>query len=73
MHTYYQLFDEDYNELVKGNENPANIADGTHGQTAAKMAREWMRKNNVKVAILIQNGLDDMGCDNILSQRDLKV
>lgn len=73
MYTYYQLFDENYNELVKGNDNPANISDGTHGQTAAKMAREWMRKNNVKSAILVQNGLDDRDGDNILSQRDLTV
>ena len=28
---YYQLLDENYDNLVKDDENPANIPDGTHG------------------------------------------
>lgn len=70
-YTYFQLLDTDYNELVKGNDNPAGISDCTHGQTAAKMARTWMRENNIKEAILVTNVLTNDGCDNILSQREL--
>ena len=46
---YYQLLDENYDNLVKDDENPANIPDGTHGQTAFRMAREWMKANKDKV------------------------
>ena len=73
MYTYFQLFDSEYNEFVKGSENPASIPDCTHGQTAAKMARKWMRENNIQSAILITNVLTDNGCDNILSQRVLCI
>lgn len=73
MYTYFQLLDNDYNEIIKGNENPASIPDCTHGQTADRMARKWMRENNVKQSILVTNVLTNDGCDNILSQRVLTV
>ena len=68
---YYQLLDENYNDIVKGDENPANIPDGTHGQTAFKMAREWMMANNVKFANLVLNVVKDDGCDDIVSVREI--
>lgn len=73
MYTYFQLFDTEYNELVKGSENPASIPDCTHGQTAAKMARKWMRENGITTAILIRNVMAKDGYDNIVSQRELIV
>lgn len=73
MYKYFQLLDSNYDELVKGNDNPANISDCTDGRTAAKIARQWMRENGVKTAQLVINVFTDDGCDNILSIRELNV
>lgn len=56
---YYQLLDEDYNNLIPGNDNPANISDGEDGRTARRLAREWMRGNGVRFALLVQNVVTD--------------
>lgn len=70
---YYQLLDVNYNDIVKGNENPANIPDGTHGQTAFRMAREWMKNNGVKFANLVTNIIKDDGCDDICNIREITL
>ena len=61
---YYQLLDEDYNCLILDNDNPANICDGEDGRTARRLAREWMNKNGVKLATLVQNVVTE-DSDNI--------
>lgn len=68
MYRYFQLLTPEFRDLVAGNDNPANIPDCTHSQTAAAMARRWMRANGVQEAILVIND-----GDNILSMRDLSV
>lgn len=73
MYKYFQLLDDDYNEIVKGNDNPANICDCEDGRTAAKIARQWMRDNSVRTAQLVINVLTADGCDNIHSIRELSV
>ena len=70
---YYQLLDERYDTLVKDNDNPANIPDGTHGQTAFRMAREWMKANKVKFAQLVTNIIKDNGCDDIVNIREIEL
>lgn len=70
---YYQLLDERYDTLVKDNDNPANIPDGTHGQTAFRMAREWMKANKVKFAQLVTNIIRDNGCDDIVNIREIEL
>lgn len=70
---YYQLLDENYNNLVKDDENPANIPDGTHGQTAFRMAREWMKANKVKFANLVANIVSDNGGDDISNIREITL
>ena len=70
---YYQLLDERYDTLVKDNDNPANIPDGTHGQTAFRMAREWMKANKVKFAQLVTNIIGDNGCDDIVNIREIEL
>lgn len=70
---YYQLLDENYNNLVKDDENPANIPDGAHGQTAFRMAREWMKANKVKFANLVANIISEDGCDDISNIREISL
>lgn len=70
---YYQLLDVNYNDIVKGNENPADIPDGTHGQTAFRMAREWMKNNGVKFANLVTNIIKDDGGDDICNIREITL
>lgn len=70
---YYQLLDDNYEPIVMEDENPANIPDGTHGQTAFRMAREWMKSNRVKFAQLITNVVTDDGCDNIANIREISI
>lgn len=70
---YYQLFDENLDLLVNGNENPANIADNTNLATAKKQAKEWMKKNRVANAILKINASYDDGRDEIVGSRNLEV
>ena len=70
---YYQLFDENFDLLVNGNENPANIADNTNLATAKKQAKEWMKKNRVANAILQINASYDDGRDEIVDSRNLEV
>ena len=70
---YYQLLDEHYDNLVKGNENPANIPDGAHGQTAFRMAREWMKANKVKFANLVTKFISDAGGDDISNIREITL
>ena len=70
---YYQLLDERYDTLVKDNDNPANIPDGSHGQTAFRMAREWMKANKVKFAQLVTNIIKDNGCDDIVNIREIEL
>lgn len=61
---YYQLLDENYNSLVSDNDNPANINDGEDGRTARRLAREWMKTNGIKSAVLVQNVIKE-DSDNI--------
>lgn len=61
---YYQLLAPNYDDLVKGNDNPACIADGTHLATAKKIARDWLKEANVKEAVLVRNVVAN-DCDNI--------
>lgn len=61
---YYQLLDENYNSLVSDNDNPANINDGEDGRTARRLAREWMKTNGIKSAVLVQNVINE-DSDNI--------
>lgn len=46
---YYQMFDENYDCLIKDNENPANIPDNTHYKTAIKIAKMWCQQNGKNV------------------------
>lgn len=62
---YYNLLDENYNNLIPDNDNPANIFDGEDGRTARRLAREWMKANGVKTANLVCNVVKENGCDDI--------
>lgn len=70
---YYQLLDEHYDNLVKDDDNPANIPDGAHGQTAFRMVREWMKANKVKFANLVTNIISDDGGDDISNMREITL
>ena len=70
---YYQLLDKNYDNLVKGDENPASIPDGVHGQTAFRMAREWMKANKVKFANLVTNIISEDGGDDISNIREITI
>lgn len=70
---YYQLLDENLDYLVKEDQNPADIPDCIHGQTAFRMAREWMKANHVKFANLVVNVVSEDGCDDIANIREITI
>ena len=70
---YYQLLDKNYDEIIKGCDNPANIPDNTNLNTAKKMARQWMAKNNITYAELWINECDEEGNDEIIDHREIKI
>lgn len=52
---WYQLFAEDYKEIIKDNDNPSGINDGTHYKTALKQAKQYLIDKGIKSGILISN------------------
>ena len=61
---YFELTDEHYNDLG------AFIPDGSNRQAAINKARQWMRDNNVKKAMLAVNS---MRTDNLLDVIDIEL
>lgn len=61
---YFELTDEHYNDLG------AFIPDGSNKQAAINKARQWMKDNGVKKAILSVNS---MRTDNLLDAIDIEL
>ncbi len=61
---YFELTDERYNDLG------AAIPDGSNKQAAINKARQWMRDNGVKKAVLSVNS---MRTDNLLDAIDIEL
>lgn len=61
---YFELTDEHYNDLG------AFIPDGSNKQAAINKARQWMKDNGVKRAVLAINSLRT---DNLLDVIDIEL
>lgn len=61
---YFELTDERYNDLG------AAIPDGSNKQAAINKARQWMKDNGIKEAILSVNS---MRTDNLLDAIDIEL
>lgn len=61
---YFELTDERYNDLG------AAIPDGSNKQAAINRARQWMKDNDVKRAVLAVNS---MRTDNLLDVIDIEI
>ena len=69
-HNYGALLDTGYSPLIEGDDNPANIPDGTPCRKALTLAKAWMREQGVSEAKLGDNNMES---DDIIEVYEIKI